>query len=51
MGAARMFKHILIPTDGSDLSLNAVRNGLKLAKEIDASITGYHAIQYFQAIS
>lgn len=35
-----MFKHILIPTDGSELSTIAVRNGVKFAKEINARITG-----------
>jgi nucleotide-binding universal stress UspA family protein len=34
-----MFKHILIPTDGSDLSIGAVRQGVKYAKESGASIT------------
>ena len=35
-----MFKHILIPTDGSDLSNIAVVNGVRFAKEIGARITG-----------
>ena len=35
-----MFKHILIPTDGSDLSAVAIENGVKFAKEINARITG-----------
>lgn len=35
-----MFKHILIPTDGSDLSAIAIKNGVKFAKEINARITG-----------
>lgn len=35
-----MFKHILIPTDGSELSNVAVVNGVKFAKEISAKITG-----------
>jgi nucleotide-binding universal stress UspA family protein len=35
-----MFKHILIPTDGSDLSAIAVKNGVRFAKEINAEITG-----------
>ena len=28
-----MFKHILIPTDGSDLSRKAILYGVQLAKE------------------
>jgi nucleotide-binding universal stress UspA family protein len=35
-----MFKHILIPTDGSELSNIAIANGVKFAKEINAKITG-----------
>ncbi len=35
-----MFKHILIPTDGSELSNIAIANGVKFAKEIKAKITG-----------
>lgn len=35
-----MFKHILIPTDGSDLSNIAASNGVQFAKEIGARITG-----------
>jgi nucleotide-binding universal stress UspA family protein len=35
-----MYGHILIPTDGSDLSNNAVRHGLTLAKALNAKVTG-----------
>ena len=35
-----MFKHILIPTDGSDLSKIAIENGVRFAKELNAKITG-----------
>ena len=34
-----MFKHILIPTDGSDLSRKAVLYGVELAKESKAKVT------------
>ncbi len=34
-----MFKHILIPTDGSDLSRKAVLYGVQLAKECGARVT------------
>jgi nucleotide-binding universal stress UspA family protein len=34
-----MFKHFLVPTDGSDLSLNAARQAVSLAKEVGARIT------------
>ena len=39
-----MFKHILIPTDGSDLARKAVQGGITFAKEIGAKVTVYHAI-------
>jgi nucleotide-binding universal stress UspA family protein len=35
-----MFKHILIPTDGSELSNMAIAHGIKFAKEINARVTG-----------
>jgi nucleotide-binding universal stress UspA family protein len=35
-----MFKHILLPTDGSPLSEAAVEKGIDFAKSIDARITG-----------
>ena len=34
-----MFKHILIPTDGSELAGKAVEKGVLLAKEIGAKVT------------
>src|SRR5947209_11084029 len=34
-----MFKHILIPTDGSDLSRKAVLYGVQIAKEVGARVT------------
>ena len=40
-----MFKHILIPTDGSPLSKKAVRAGVAFAKELGAKVTVYHALE------
>jgi nucleotide-binding universal stress UspA family protein len=34
-----MYRHILIPTDGSELAGRAVRHGLALAKAVGAKIT------------
>ncbi len=34
-----MLKHILLPTDGGELSLKAVRHGLALAKQVGAKAT------------
>ncbi len=42
-----MFKHILIPTDGSPLAAKAVKAGVALAKEIGAKVTGYYALEAF----
>jgi nucleotide-binding universal stress UspA family protein len=39
-----MFKHILIPTDGSPIANKAVKAGIKFAKEIGARVTAYHAV-------
>ena len=34
-----MYKHILIPTDGSELSRKAIEHGIALAKSINAKVT------------
>lgn len=34
-----MFKHFLVPTDGSQLSLDAVKRAVTMAKEMGAKIT------------
>ena len=38
-----MFKHILIPTDGSELSQKAVAQGVALAKSVGAKVTAFFA--------
>jgi len=38
-----MYKHILLPTDGSDLSARAVKLGIAFAKSIGAKVTAFHA--------
>jgi nucleotide-binding universal stress UspA family protein len=43
-----MFKNILIPTDGSKLSMNAINSGLSFAKSIDAKVTGCYVVEPFQ---
>lgn len=40
-----MFKHILMPTDGSAHSERAVERGIELAKLCGAKITGIHVMQ------
>src|SRR5215471_13825152 len=38
-GRDGMYRHILIPTDGSELSRRAVQHGLELAKAVGAKVT------------
>lgn len=38
------FKHILVPTDGSKLSLKAVKSAMKLASTLGARVTGLYCI-------
>jgi nucleotide-binding universal stress UspA family protein len=38
-----MYKHILIPTDGSALARAAVIEGVKLARTLGARVTGFYA--------
>jgi nucleotide-binding universal stress UspA family protein len=39
-----MFKHILMPTDGSDHSEKAIERGIELAKLCGARVTGMHVV-------
>ena len=43
-----MFKHILMPTDGSAHSQGAVERGIELAKLCGAKVTGIHVLQDYQ---
>ena len=38
-----MFKNVLVPTDGSALSLKAAAQGVALAKSLGAKVTGFFA--------
>ena len=38
-----MYKHILIPTDGSKLSQQAAKEGVELARKLGARVTGLFA--------
>jgi nucleotide-binding universal stress UspA family protein len=42
-----MYKHVLLPTDGSALSAKAARDGIQLAKEIGARVTAVHVTPPF----
>jgi nucleotide-binding universal stress UspA family protein len=46
-----MFKHILIPTDGSDLSRKAVLYGVRLAKSCGAKATGLTIAEPYRAVA
>ena len=46
-----MFKHILVPTDGSPLSEAAVAHAVEFAKSIGAKITGLHVIPPFHTFT
>ncbi|HSQ02972.1 MAG TPA: universal stress protein [Burkholderiales bacterium] len=39
-----MFRHLLIPTDGSVTALKAIIAGVAFAREVGAKVTGYHAL-------
>ena len=40
-----MYKHVLLPTDGSALSDIAVRSGIAFAKSIGARVTGFYVVR------
>jgi nucleotide-binding universal stress UspA family protein len=43
-----MYKHILIPTDGSKLSEKAIEAGIEFARSIHARVTGFTAVPEYQ---
>jgi nucleotide-binding universal stress UspA family protein len=36
-----MFKRLMVPIDGSELSTHAIQQGVDLARQLGASVTGY----------
>ena len=46
-----MFKHLLLPTDGSPASEGAIRQALALAKANGAAVTVLHVIQPFHVFA
>lgn len=46
-----MFKRLLLPTDGSDLSTRAVDTGIALAASLGAEIYAFHVVAPFPAFS
>jgi nucleotide-binding universal stress UspA family protein len=45
-----MFKHILIPTDGSAIALKAAKAGIRFAAANGARVTAFHAIDVRQSV-
>ena len=46
-----MFKHILLPTDGSVLSEMAIKKGVEFAKEINAKVCGITVTKPFHVFT
>jgi nucleotide-binding universal stress UspA family protein len=46
-----MFKHVLLPTDGSKLSEKSVKQGIRLAKSLNARVTALHVIPKFHTFT
>jgi nucleotide-binding universal stress UspA family protein len=46
-----MYKHILIPTDGSEMSARAIAHGTELAKRLNAKVTGLAVISPWQDVA
>lgn len=46
-----MFKHLLLPTDGSPLSDIASEKGIALARSVGAKVTGVHVMPEYHALS
>lgn len=46
-----MFKHILVPTDGSDITQSAIPTILQFAKDIGAKVTAVHVAPQFHVFT
>lgn len=46
-----MYQHLLIPTDGSQLSVAAVENGMRFARDAGAKVTVVAVVEPFHAVS
>ena len=46
-----MFKHLLLPTDGSELSQAAIRQGVRFAKASNARVTGVSVTPEFHVLT
>src|SRR5512137_1940940 len=50
-GMMEMFKHLLLPTDGSQRSEAAIQAGVQFAKSIGAKVTGFYAMPRFHMLA
>lgn len=46
-----MYKHIIVPTDGTEAGVRAVEQGLEIARAVNARLTILTVLQEFQPIS
>jgi nucleotide-binding universal stress UspA family protein len=46
-----MYKHILMPSDGTPLSEAAILRGMRVASEAGAKVTGFYAVPTFHAFA
>ncbi|RJG11262.1 universal stress protein [Massilia cavernae] len=46
-----MFKHILLPTDGSDSSDKATQAAVRMAREMNAKVTAVHVVPPFHTFT
>ena len=46
-----MYKHILMPTDGSPESRKAIRQGIALAKTLGARVTGFYSPEQYEVLA
>ena len=46
-----MFKHLLLPTDGTPLSESSVLKGIQLARDLGARVTGLHVSPRFHIVT
>ncbi len=46
-----MYRHILLPTDGSALLRKSVRAGIALAKKIGARVTGFYSPEQYEVLA
>jgi nucleotide-binding universal stress UspA family protein len=46
-----MFKHLLLPTDGSSLSNDAIEKGIRFASDAQARVTGIYVMPEFHTMT